>query len=172
MPFEQVKQLGVGQVPLPHLTQPSGFAARGEQELAVGRERNRIHVAAMALEGLDDGVRFRGAQFNLAVAPRRDPFPARTVSEGVDRVARGNLRLNFRNGQLLGLELGGRPGAGVNPGADQRDLLGLQCIAFFWRRHDQFFAVLFDPALDHPHEQALLALARNNHRAASTPFHE
>src|SRR5207244_5012959 len=112
--LENVEQLAVVQVPLPHFAQPSGFAAGGKKEASVRRKRHAVDVAAMAFEDLDDGAGFRGAHLDFAIAARRDPFTTGIVSERVDRIAGRNRGLNTGNDERLGLDFSGWHGARGN----------------------------------------------------------
>ena len=126
----------------------------------------------MTSQRADNRVGLGRMQFNFAIARDRDEFSGRRVSDGIDRFARWYFRLDPRHREFLGFELRRRFGPGVNPGPDECDLFRFEFLALFSRRHDQLFAVLFKPALDQPHEQALLAFAGNNHRAALAALHQ
>src|SRR5213594_4630708 len=115
---------------------------------------------------------FRRAQFNFGITRNRDEFYDRGVGDGIDGFAWWRFRLDPRHDEFPGFELGWWFGTGVDPGPDERDLFRFEFFALFPRRHDQLFAILFDPAFDQPHEQAFLAFAGDNHRAALAPLHQ
>src|SRR6184192_4921989 len=77
--FEHVEQIPVVKVPLPHFTEPSGFAARSVQEFAIGRKGDGVHVAAMPMERAHNRARLGRAQFDLPIAGDGDEFPGRLV---------------------------------------------------------------------------------------------
>ena len=170
--FEHVEQMAVGKVPLPRFAEPSGFAACGKKEFAIGRKRHGVHVATMAFEGAYNRARLGRTQLDLSIAGDGDEFFGRQVSNRVDRFARWHLRLDLRREQLPDFHFHRRFGSGVNPGLDERDLVRLELGALFSRGHDQGLAVLFDPAFDHFHQQALRAFAGNDHGAALAAFHQ
>ena len=172
MAFEHVEQIRVVKVPLPHFADPSGFAARSVQEFAIGRKGDGVHVAAMVFERVDHRARLGRTQFDLSIPREGDEFPGRLVRDCVDRFAWWNPGFDLRRDQLSDFHFRWRFGSGVNPRFDKRDLFRFEFFALFSRRHDQFLAVLFDPALDQFHQQAFVAFAGNDHCAAFAAFHQ
>ena len=126
----------------------------------------------MPCKRADNRVGLGRTQLDFAIAGDRDELPGRRIGDGIDGFARWYCRLDPRHREFLGFELRRRFGPGVNPGPDERDLFRFEFLALFSRRHDQLFAVLFDPAFNQPHEQALLAFAGDNHRAALAALHQ
>ena len=126
----------------------------------------------MVFERADNGARLGRTQLDLSIAGDGDEFPGRLVRDCVDRFARWNPGFDLRRDQLPDFHFRRRFGPGVNPGTDERDLFRLEFFAFFRRRHDQFLAFLFDPALDQFHQQAFVAFAGNDHCAAFAAFHQ
>src|SRR5207245_10070485 len=97
--FKQEKQTAVGEVPLSHFPEPACFASRSEQELAVGRKRERVHAATMSLERADNRAGLRCTEFDLAVAGDSEEFSGRQVSDCVDRLAGWDFGDEFRHNQ-------------------------------------------------------------------------
>ena len=171
VPLEDVKQIAIAKVPLPHLAKQSGVAAAGKEESAVRGESDGIDVAAMTLQRAHDGARLGRAKLDLAITREGEELFRGRVGDRTDGLPRRDLGFDSRDDEFLRFEVNGWFGAGVNPGFDQRDLRRLELVAFA-RRHDFLFAVLLEFPFDHAHQKALVALAGNDDRAALAAFHQ
>jgi len=114
--------------------------------------------------------RIKRDQLHYIIARHRHHSAIRRSRQGRYGSSRFTTRRDFRISQLPRQLIRARQSAGIDPSLDYCDLLRFKFLPFP-RGHNLLFPLFLEPALDHPYQQTLFTMPRNNRRTAFAPFH-